>query len=53
MQDIMRVPPGSIEHGEYNIVILGIPGRTHKFFKIRGLKRQREEVYQSEVLQTK
>ena len=30
-RDIVRVPPVSIEHGEYIIVILSIPGRTYKF----------------------
>ena len=39
-QDIVRVLPGSIEHGEYIIDILSIPGRTYKFLILNGLKHQ-------------
>jgi hypothetical protein len=49
-RDIMKVPSGSIEHGEYIIVILIIPGRTYRFFNIGGLKHQSEEVCQSKDL---
>ena len=38
MRDIVRVPPVSIEHGEYIIVILSIPGRTYKFLKSKRFK---------------
>lgn len=37
-RDIMRVLPGSIEHGEYTIVILNIPGGTYKFLSLNSLK---------------
>ena len=40
MRDIVRVPPVSIEHGEYIIVILSIPGRTYKFLILKGLIHQ-------------
>ena len=40
MQDIVRVPPVSIEHGEYIIAILSIPGRTYKFLILKGLIHQ-------------
>lgn len=53
MRDIVKVLSGSIEHGEYIIVILSIPGRTHKFFKIGDLKHRSEEVCQSKDLQPK
>ena len=53
MRDIVKVLSGSIEHGEYIIVILSIPGRTHKFFKIGDLTHQCEEVCQSKDLQPK
>lgn len=33
--DIMRVPSGSLVHGEYITVILSIPGRSHKFSSSR------------------
>ena len=49
-RDIVKVPSGSIEHGEYIIVILSIPGRTHKFFNIEYLKHRSEEVCQSKDL---
>ena len=39
-RDIVRVLSGSIEHGEYIIVILSIPGRTYKFLSLEGLKHQ-------------
>ena len=39
-RDIVRVPPMSIEHGEYIIVILSIPGRTYKFLILKGLIHQ-------------
>ena len=53
MRDIVRVPPGSIEHGEYIIDILSIPGRTYKPFKIGGLKHQSEEVCRNKNLKLK
>ena len=43
-RDIVRVPPGSIEQGEYIIDMLSIPGRTYKLLKIGGLRHQSEEV---------
>lgn len=49
-RDIVRVPPGSIEHGEYIIDMLSIPGRTYKSFQIGGLKYQSEEVCQNKNL---
>lgn len=52
-RDIVKVPPGSIEHGEHISVILSIPGRTHKFFNIGDLKHQSEEVCQNKDLQPK
>ncbi len=30
---------GVVEHGEFNIVILGIPGRSYEFLKI-GMSKQ-------------
>ena len=38
MRDIVRVLPGSIEHGEYIIDILSIPGRTYKFLILKRFK---------------
>lgn len=52
-RDIVKVPPGSIENGEYIIVILSIPGRTHRSFNIGYLKHRGEEVCQSKDLQPK
>lgn len=52
-RDIVRVPPGSIEHGEYIIDMLSIPGRTYKLFKIGGLRYQSEEVCRNKNLQLK
>lgn len=34
----------AIEHGKHIIVILSIPGRTHRFFNIGYLKHKSEEV---------
>lgn len=53
MRDTVKVPPGSIEHGEYISVILSIPGRTHMFFNIGDLKHRSEEVYRSKDLEPK